>query len=73
MDVLAYAVMGNHLHLVVRTDPDRGGTWTAAEVAQRWAVAHPHLKAKGDCAAWRIVCGHGLYVDMHSLDRVNMA
>ena len=23
VDVLAYAVMGNHLHLVVRTDPDR--------------------------------------------------
>jgi len=52
VDVLAYAVMGNHLHVVVRTDPDRVARWTANDVAQRWAVAHPHLNAEGACEPW---------------------
>ena len=52
IDVLAYAIMGNHLHLVVRTDPGRGQTWTATEVAQRWAAAHPRLDREGVPTAW---------------------
>ena len=41
VDVLAYAVMSNHLHLVVRTDPVRVADWSADTVARRWATAHP--------------------------------
>ena len=52
IDVLAYAVMSNHLHIVIRTDPDRVATWTAAEVAARWALAHPRTAADGSPFAW---------------------
>ena len=41
VDVLAYAVMSNHLHLVVRTNPVRVADWSAETVARRWAAAHP--------------------------------
>jgi hypothetical protein len=54
IDVLAYAVMSNHLHIVVRTDPERVRDWTAAEVAARWAAAHPRAAADG---RRRIPCG----------------
>jgi len=40
VDVLVYAVMSNHLHIVVLTDPNRVVSWTPAEVATRWASAH---------------------------------
>ncbi len=33
IDLLAYAVMGNHLHLVIRLRPDVVADWSAAEVA----------------------------------------
>ena len=39
VDVLAYAVMRNHIHLVVRTDPVRVADWSADTVARRWAAA----------------------------------
>jgi len=52
VDVLAYAVMSNHLHLVVSTEPSRVSTWTALEVAQRWAVAHPHTGDDGAPVPW---------------------
>lgn len=52
IDVLAYAVMSNHLHIVVRTDPERVRDWTAAEVAARWAAAHPRAADDGRPLAW---------------------
>ena len=52
IDVLAYAVMSNHLHIVVRTDPERVRDWTAAEVAARWAAAHPRTATHGSPVAW---------------------
>jgi len=42
VDVAAYAVMANHLHLVVRLDPAVAGAWTAEEVARRWMSVYPH-------------------------------
>jgi REP element-mobilizing transposase RayT len=36
MEIFAYAVMSNHLHLVVRSRPDRVAAWTEREVAERW-------------------------------------
>ncbi|MFP4157744.1 MAG: transposase, partial [Opitutales bacterium] len=38
MEVFAYAVMSNHLHLVVRNRPDLAKGWTAGEVARRWCT-----------------------------------
>ena len=52
IDVLAYAVMSNHLHIVVLTDPDRVPAWTPAEVAARWASAHPRTGHNGHPQAW---------------------
>ncbi len=37
----AYAVMSNHLHVVVRVDPLAAGDWTDLAVAQRWCAVYP--------------------------------
>ena len=37
----AYAVMSNHLHLVLRIDPDETVCWTDDEVAARWVRLFP--------------------------------
>jgi hypothetical protein len=37
----AYAVMSNHLHLVLRIDPDETLRWTDDEVATRWVRLFP--------------------------------
>lgn len=52
IEVLAYAVMSNHLHLVVRSDPKRVLGWSVAEVARRWAGAHLRLGKDGSPVAW---------------------
>ena len=52
IEVLSYAVMSNHLHVVVRSDPQRVLEWSAVDVAQRWAVAHPRLGKDGSPVAW---------------------
>lgn len=36
VDLLAYAVMSNHYHLVVKIDVSRACSWSDREVAQRW-------------------------------------
>jgi REP element-mobilizing transposase RayT len=52
VDVLAYAVMSNHLHIVVLTDPARVAAWTPVEVATRWASAHPRTGPDGCPVTW---------------------
>ena len=39
--VLAYAVMSNHLHLVLRVDPNFPFRWSDQEVAERWLRLFP--------------------------------
>ena len=41
MDVLTYAILSNHLHVVTRTRPDVVATWSAREVATRWLRVFP--------------------------------
>ena len=36
VDILGFAVMANHVHVVVRTRPDVVATWSADEVGGRW-------------------------------------
>ncbi|GAB0148079.1 transposase [Marichromatium sp. PS1] len=36
IDVAAYAVMSNHVHLVVRLDAERASQWSDEEVLRRW-------------------------------------
>ena len=52
VDVLSYAVMSNHLHIVVLTDPSRVQSWSPIEVASRWASAHPRTGPDGCPQAW---------------------
>jgi hypothetical protein len=41
VDVLAYAVMSNHLHLVVHIDPTHVGSWDDEAVVERWLTLFP--------------------------------
>jgi len=46
IDVLGFAVMSNHLHVVVRTRPNVVKTWSDAEVAVRWWNLFPQRRLK---------------------------
>ncbi len=39
--VCGFAVMDNHLHVLVRLDIAEAGTWSAEEIVRRWFVAYP--------------------------------
>jgi len=41
VDVYAYAVMSNHQHVILGTDPGRAKAWSDAEVARRWLTLFP--------------------------------
>jgi len=45
--VYAYAVMSNHVHLVLYVDPDATCAWSANEVAERWVQLAP-ARANGE-------------------------
>ena len=38
IDIAAYAVMSNHLHLVLRVDTAQAEQWTEQELMQRWST-----------------------------------
>ena len=44
IDVLGFAVLSNHLHVVVRTRPDVVREWSADEVALRWWRLFPQRR-----------------------------
>ncbi len=46
MDILGFAVMSNHLHVVVRTRPDVVIPWSDDDVARRWWNLFPKRKNK---------------------------
>jgi hypothetical protein len=52
VEVLGYAAMSNHLHSVVRTEPERAAGWSDEEVARRWRVLCPtqRMRAAGERA-----------------------
>ncbi len=41
IDVLTYAIMSNHLHVILRNRPDVVATWADEEVALRWLKVFP--------------------------------
>ena len=47
VDCAGFAIMDNHLHLLLRLDSQAAKAWDAAEVARRWAVLFPPKKEKG--------------------------
>jgi hypothetical protein len=44
IDLCGYAVMGNHLHVIVRTRPDVTAAWSEEEVAERWWRLFPRRR-----------------------------
>ncbi len=46
IDLLAFAVMSNHFHLILRNRPDVVGAWDDSEVARRWLMICPHRSDK---------------------------
>lgn len=46
MDVLGFAIMGNHLHCIIRNRPDVVRTWSDEEVARRWWRLFPKRRDK---------------------------
>jgi REP element-mobilizing transposase RayT len=47
IEVLAYAVMENHNHTILRTRPDIVATWSDREVARRWLTLFPRHRGVG--------------------------
>ena len=53
VDVLTFAIMSNHFHLVLRTDPDQAKDWSAREVVRRWAIVCPRTNYRtGEVEPW---------------------
>ena len=46
--VFGFALMDNHLHVLIESNPDRASGWSAEEVARRWVGLHPSPAAKRD-------------------------
>ena len=51
IEVCGYAVMSNHLHVVVRTRPDVAAGWSKDEVARRWWRLFPRRRDKNGLPA----------------------
>lgn len=48
IDVIAYTIMCNHAHQILRSRPDVAKTWTAEEVAFRWLCLSPKYDKYGN-------------------------
>ncbi|WP_397570293.1 transposase [Schlesneria sp. T3-172] len=44
IDLLGFAILSNHFHLILRSRPDVVATWDDAEVARRWLLLCPIRK-----------------------------
>ena len=44
IDCLAYAIMSNHIHLLLRNLPELVRSWTDEEVARRWRLLFPRRR-----------------------------
>ena len=63
IDVAAYAVMSNHLHVVLRVDIETANRWTDREVLEQW-----HKLFKGDELTQKFVKGE--LVEAHQVNRL---
>ena len=50
IDLISYAILSNHYHLVLRSRPDVVKTWSDDEVARRWLMICPVRKVNGKAA-----------------------
>ena len=63
IDVAAFAVMSNHLHLVLRVDIETANHWTDREVLEQW-----HKLFKGDALTQKFAKGE--LVEAHEVSRL---
>ncbi|MEL0622248.1 transposase [Marinomonas arenicola] len=40
IDICAYAIMSNHLHVVLHVDPEKAQSWSARDVLEKWHRLH---------------------------------
>ncbi|MDZ4847880.1 MAG: hypothetical protein SGI77_01175 [Pirellulaceae bacterium] len=50
IDLLGFAILSNHFHLILRSRPDVVATWSDTEVARRWLMICPLRKRKDGSA-----------------------
>ncbi len=43
IECCGYAILSNHVHIVVRVNPDVAGSWTDLDVARRWYKLFPRI------------------------------
>ena len=48
IDLLAYAILSNHMHLVLRSRPDIFEQWSDEDVARKWLILCPPQKLQPD-------------------------
>jgi hypothetical protein len=48
VDLASYSVMSGHIHIIIRTDPDRVANWTDEDIARRWLTIFPNTGASGN-------------------------
>lgn len=46
IDVCAYAVMSNHLHVLLHVDAERAAAWSDAEMMRRYTTLYPMSKRR---------------------------
>ncbi len=51
VDVLTYAIMSNHIHVILRNRPDVVATWSDEEAATRWPKVFPGRRIEEQLAA----------------------
>ena len=49
IDLLAFSLLSNHYHLILRTRPDVVASWDDTEVARRWLKICPIRRCLGTC------------------------
>jgi hypothetical protein len=62
IDVLDYAILDNHLHVVLRYRPDIVSTWSDEEVARRWWFVCPSRRNDDGSAPDPKPCEIGLHL-----------
>jgi hypothetical protein len=46
IDLLGFAILSNHFHLILRSRPDVVASWDDTEVARRWLTLCPHRRGE---------------------------
>jgi len=55
IDLLAYAIMSNHYHIVVRLHPSKSVAWSNNEIKERWSrvFSMPEEASSEQLTLWR--------------------